>query len=408
MPGISLRSFFPYIQSSGVTYLDTAASAHKPQAMIDAITHFYTSSYATVHRGLYQDAEKATTLYEEARELCAKLLDAPSAQEIAFTKGTTESLNALAYMLRSKVNPGDHILLTEAEHHANLIPWQRLAEESGAKLVFIPVDKKTHMLVNPSDYVTAQTKIVSVTMCSNILGDIWQAGDLEKFLAAARFYKAVTIIDAAQAAPHQKISLRKLNVDALVVSGHKLYGPTGVGIMYVSKALARSIQPYQVGGGMVQHVDFTSATFAPAPTKFEAGTPAIASIIGLGASVRFILENFNFDQIAAHETKLIELACLMLSKVDGIQLVAANNQQHKHVLAFGVDGMHAHDLAGHLGERQIAVRAGHHCVQPLVTTLGHQSLLRISVGCYTSVEDIINCCNAIEEIVTSFRKHMSA
>ena len=310
-------------------YLDSAATTHKPQVVIDSLVDFYTLHNANVHRGLYESGEQATALYEGAREKIAKFINAKKTSEIIFTSGTTESINFVAQTwATSNLKPGDEILLTQAEHHSNLLPWQRVAKQTGAVLKFITINPKTFKLEqnvleqnSPEQWVTSRTKLVAVTYVSNILGDIWDAGVsdtcvsdtcvhdtraglLENLLNTAKEHGAKILIDAAQAVAHRKIDLQTLDVDFMAFSGHKMFGPTGIGVLYIKSDLHDQIEPYKVGGGMVNSVSFDSASWAQAPQKFEAGTPAIAQVIGLGAAVDYISQNLDFDQVAKHEAVL--------------------------------------------------------------------------------------------------------
>jgi cysteine desulfurase/selenocysteine lyase len=372
-------------------YLDSAATTHKPQTVIDSMVDFYTLYNSNVHRGLYESGEQATILYEKSREKLAKFINASKSSEIIFTSGTTESINFVAQAwATSNLKPGDEILITQAEHHSNLLPWQRVAAKTGAVLKFIPINPKTFKVQKPEQYVTSKTKLVAVTYISNVLGDIWEHGQLENLINAAKKNGAKVLLDAAQAVAHRKIDVQALNVDFMAFSGHKMFGPTGIGVLYIKSDLHDIVEPYQVGGGMVNSVSFESASWAQAPQKFEAGTPPISQAIGLGAAVDYMSQNLNFDEIANHEAILSQRLLAELTKIKKIK-IAGNTQElekHGHLVCFAVDGVHAHDIAGYLGGKGISVRAGHHCAQPLVKSLGFESLVRVSFAVYNTVQDV--------------------
>jgi len=406
-------------QEQKFVYLDSAATTHKPQVVIDSLVDFYTLHNANVHRGLYDSGEQATALYEGAREKVAKFINAQKTSEIIFTSGTTESINFVAQTwAANNLEPGDEILLTQAEHHSNLLPWQRVAKQTGAVLKFIKINPKTFkvedsrvenasvqcapgfchpeldsgsiQIISPEHLVTKKTKLVAVTYVSNILGDIWNVGQLENLIKTAKAHGAKILIDAAQAVAHRKIDAQALNIDFMAFSGHKMFAPTGIGVLYIKSDLHDQIEPYKVGGGMVNSVSFDSASWAKAPHKFEAGTPAIAQAIGLGAAVDYISQNLDFDQMINHEADLSKQLLSELLKIKNIKLAGNISDMEKHgqLICFAVDGVHAHDIAGYIGGRGVSVRAGHHCVQPLVKSLGFESLVRVSFGVYNTAQDV--------------------
>jgi len=393
-----------------LVYLDNAASTHKPDSVIDIISIFYSTSYATVHRALYDMGEQATTQYEQVRTKVQAFIHAAQPEEIIFTKGTTESINFIAQSWALQhLKAGDQIVLTQAEHHANLLPWQRIAIQTGAELVFIPVDPKTFQLINPENYISQKTKLVAVAHSSNVLGSLWQFGQLESLITKAHAVGAKVLIDAAQSIAHQHIDVEKLNADFLAFSAHKMFGPTGVGVLYIKKELHDDVQPYQLGGSMVYEVTFDQASWAKAPQKFEAGTPPIAAIMGLGAAIDFITQHIKFDQLKEFEAKLCKQLLDGLNAIPGI--VIAGDQQtiarQGHIVSFAVPALHPHDIASHLGSKNIAIRAGHHCAQPLVTHLGFQSLLRVSVAAYTTPQDIDIFLFELKNTLTFLTKHVT-
>jgi len=411
-----IRSDFPIfskIEQMGrkFVYLDSAATTHKPQQVVDSIVDFYTLHNANVHRGLYDSGEHATALYEGAREKVAKFINAKASSEIIFTSGTTESINFVAQTWAvNNLKSGDEILLTQAEHHANLLPWQRVAKQTGAVLKFIPIfchpelDSGSIQINAPEHLVTPRTKLVAVTYISNVLGDIWNQGQLENLIKNAKAQGAKILIDAAQAVAHRKVDVQALDVDFIAFSGHKMFAPTGIGVLYIKSDLHDQVEPYKLGGGMVHSVSFESASWAKSPHKFEAGTPAIAQAIGLGVAVDYISQNLNFDQIAEHEVFLYKKLLSELVKIKKIRIAGniSEAEPHGSMVCFTVDGVHAHDIAGYLGGKGISVRAGHHCAQPLVKLLGFESLVRVSFGVYNTEQDVDTFVTELTEALKFF------
>jgi cysteine desulfurase / selenocysteine lyase len=392
--------------SSHFTYLDSAATYQKPQAVIDAIQNYYACSYATVHRSFYYFGEQSTFQYEKTRETVAAFINAASPEEIVFTKGATEGVNFVAdAWARQKLQKGDEILLSQVEHHANLLPWQRIAQQARALLKFIPLNRETFTLDYSPDLITEKTKLVSVTYASNVLGNVWVDQQLSQLIARAHQVGARVMIDAAQAVAHQSIDIKKLKPDLLVFSGHKVLGPTGVGVLYINKALHHEVEPYQLGGSMVHSVSFEHAQWAQAPRKFEAGTPPIASVLGLGAALDYFQQSVNFASLAAHETALTLQLFEGLRTIEGIFIAASSDQlkKHSHLLCFTIEGVHPHDIATYLGAQGIAVRAGHHCAQPLVNLLGVDALLRVSFGMYNNSQDVSLFLEALRTTVSFFK-----
>lgn len=397
----SLFPFFSHHNGKKLCYLDNAATTQKPQTMIDAITTFYESEYATVHRGLYQTSELATIRYERTRITVAQFINATSAQEIIFTKGATESINMLsvAWALNN-IKAGNEILLTQAEHHANLIPWQYVAEKTGAQLRFIPLNQKTLQLENPSSYITPNTVLIAATHHSNVLGTVWPAGSLEKLIAVARQANIFTFLDMAQCPAHHSLDVGLLNVDAIAFSGHKMFGPTGIGILYINQRRHQELQPYQRGGAMVESVSFDKTTYKPMPLLLEPGTPPIAEVIGLDATIKFINTTLDYRVIEKHEAYLCTMLYDQLTALPGITIHARKDTiaHDGHLISFSFDNIHAHDLAAFCGEHQVALRAGHHCAQPLVSTiLGQQSVLRASLAVYNTEQDIMHLIETLKQ-----------
>lgn len=384
---IKLRKDFPLLEQP-LIYFDSASTSQKPQSVIDALTHFYTASNANVHRGLYALAEEATQLYEDARASVARFIGARS-DEIIFTRGTTESINFIASAWGNEhIQAGDEILITQMEHHSNMIPWQQLAKRKGAVLKLIPLraDGKLNLDELPG-LLSKKIKLIAVSQVSNALGI---HNDMQTLHNFARECGALFLIDAAQSVPHQKIDVKELNCDFLAFSGHKMLGPTGIGALYIKKDLHESIPPYQFGGGMIFQAIAQSATWLKAPHKFEAGTPPIAEAIGLMAAIDYLNKNINFTDLQTHEaqlcTRLIE-GLLPLKKVKILGPVE-QLQTMGHMVSFIVEGYHAHDVATYLWQRGICVRAGHHCAQPLARFLNVDAMIRVSFYCYNTLEEV--------------------
>lgn len=389
-------------------YLDNAATTHKPQVVINTLTQFYAQGYATVHRALYDLGEMATTAYESARTTVARFINAKTSQEIIFTKGATEGINFVAHSWAlQNLGKDDEILLTEAEHHANLLPWQQVAEKTGARLVFIPINSKTFMLESPHSYITPKTKLIAVAHASNVLGQIWQSEhELKLFICKAHETGAKVLLDGAQSIAHHKIDIQKLNPDFFVFSGHKIFAPTGIGVLYIKKDLHDNVQPYQVGGSMIFSASYHDATWAKSPQKFEAGTPPIAGALGLRAALEYLEKSVNFATLQKHEAALCGALIDGLEKIDGLTIVGnqENIRRSGHMVCFALENIHPHDLASLLGSYGIAVRAGHHCAQPLVSQLGFPSLIRVSVAAYNTQEDIEQFLHALSRAINLLQR----
>lgn len=411
---MQLKKDFPFFSQTtknnkAVTYLDSAATSHKPTAVITTLHDFYTKYNANVHRGLYDLGEDATMLYEEARTKVAKFINAKHQEEIVFTRGTTEGINFIASTwAMDSLTAQDHIVLTQAEHHANLLPWQHVAKKTGAKLVFIEIDPETFTLKNPEAYLTPQTKLLAVTQESNVLGPIWDTENeqLEKLILLAHQQGARVLIDAAQIPLHQKLDVQKLNADFVVFSGHKMLGPTGIGVLYIKNTLHHQVAPYQRGGTMVHAVSFAAATWAPAPHKYEAGTPPIADAIGLGTAIDYFAKNISYPDLLAHETALCAHLINGLQAIEDITIVGYQPfiKNSGHLVSFATNNIHAHDLAAFLNIHNISIRAGHHCAQPLINHLGFESLARVSFALYNTKEDVDIFLTNLVKAITFFKK----
>jgi cysteine desulfurase/selenocysteine lyase len=368
-----------------LVYLDSGATSQKPQSVIDAEIDFYTNHNAAAHRGAHQLAEEATEAIESARQIVADFLGG-DVDEIVFTKSATESLNLLAYSYTSLITKDDSIVVTEMEHHANLIPWQQLGERTGATLKWFEVDSEGRLDLSKIDSViTDDTKIVALTHQSNVLGTI---NPLEAIVARAHEVGAVVVLDACQSVPHMPINVAELNIDYLTFSGHKAVGPTGVGVLWGRSELLEMLPPFLFGGSMIETVTMTSATWAPAPRKFEAGVPNMAQIVGLGAALKY-LSMIGMDEIFLHEVELGAYLIKRLSEIEGLRIVGPQQMQARGgTVSFTFGDIHPHDLGQYLDAQGIAVRTGHHCAWPLTRKLGVPATTRASLYFYNDESDV--------------------
>lgn len=373
-------------------YLDSGATSQKPNSVIDAESNFYRFNNAAVHRGAHQLAEEATENFENARSIVAEFLGAKS-DEIVFTKSATESINLVAYALTEKVKPGDRIVVSEMEHHANLVPWQQLAKRTGAELAWFEVTPEGRLdLSNIEKVITANTAIVALTHQSNVLGTI---NPLEQIVKRAEAVGAQVLLDACQSVPHMSVDVRKLGVDYLAFSGHKALGPTGVGVLW-GKNL-ESLPPFLFGGSMIENVTMTDATWAPAPKKFEAGVPNMAQAIGLGAALNY-LSKVGLASIHAHEIYLAKVLIAGLSDIKGINIFGPKDMELRGgVVSFTLDGIHPHDLGQYLDSKGIAVRTGHHCAWPLARKFKVQATTRASLYLYNELSDVDALLSGIQD-----------
>ncbi|UCF28007.1 MAG: cysteine desulfurase [Chloroflexota bacterium] len=384
-----------------VIYLDSTATAQKPIKVLAAMDNYYRLSNANIHRGIHFLAEEATALYEDARKIIARFINAPSARQIIFTRNTTESINLVAQSWgRSNLEAGDVVILTEMEHHSNLVPWQILAAERNIKLEFIPVDERG--LLDLDEYhhlLDLEPKIVAFTQMSNVLGTINPAAEM---IQSAHDAGALTLIDAAQSVPHFPVDVQELDADFLVFSGHKMCGPTGVGVLYGKKHLLEDMPPFLGGGDMIKKVELRNFIPNSLPHKFEAGTPAIAEAVGLGAAVEY-LDEIGLDNIAAQEHVVVDYALERLSEVPGVSVYGPEAKDRGGVTAFNLDGVHAHDVAQILDGDGIAVRAGHHCAMPLHDKLQIPASTRASYYLYNSISDVDKLIESIYRVKKIFR-----
>lgn len=386
-----IRSYFPIlnqeINGNPLIYLDSAATSQKPIQVIESLKKYYEFDNSNVHRGVHTLGNRATDEYEGAREKVRQFINAKSTEEIIFTRGTTTGLNMVASSYgRANVSEGDEIVITYMEHHSNLIPWQQLAKATKATLKYIELEADgTLSMDEVKKAITDRTKIVAITMASNVLGTI---NDVKAIAQVAHQHGAVMVVDGAQGVPHMKTDVQDLDCDFLAFSGHKMCGPTGIGVLYGKKEHLLNMEPVEFGGEMINFVDLQDSTWADLPAKFEAGTPIIAGAIGLGAAIDFLNE-IGMDEIIAHEHKLAKYAFENLSTVEGLTIYGPQNPEIRTgLVTFNIDDVHPHDLATALDSNGIAVRAGHHCAQPLMKWLNCVATARASFYLYNDEADI--------------------
>ncbi|CAM2971343.1 cysteine desulfurase [Paenibacillus sediminis] len=391
-----IREQFPILnqQVNGhpLVYLDNAATSQKPRAVIEAVKHYYERDNANVHRGVHTLGSRATDAYEGAREKVARFIHAKHTQEIIFTRGTTTALNLVASSYgRSVCGEGDEIVITPMEHHSNLIPWQQVAKATGATLKYLPLQQDGSInLEDVEKTVTDRTKIVSVAYVSNVLGVV---NPVKQIAEIAHRHGAVMVVDGAQSTPHMKVDVQDLDCDFYAFSSHKMCGPTGVGVLYGKKSLLNNMEPIEFGGEMIDDVGLYESTWKELPWKFEGGTPIIAGAVGLGAAIDFLTE-IGLDEIDRHERQIVEYALERLSEVEGLTIHGPRNRT-VGLVSFNLDGIHPHDVATILDSNGIAIRAGHHCCQPLMRWLNVNSTARASFYLYNTREDVDRLINAL-------------
>ena len=381
---VDFRKDFPMICDEQI-YFDTAATAQKPQVVIEALTDFYSHHYGTVNRGVYKLAREATDLYQGARQKVQRFLNAEHTEEIVFTRGTTASLNLLARSYGAAfIRSGDAIIISEIEHHSNIVPWQMMCEERGAVLRIVPVNEAGELIFE--EFVAQldeKVKLVSLAHLSNVLGTLHPA---QKIIEEAHKVGAHVCLDGAQAAAHLPVDVQALDVDFYAFSGHKLYGPTGVGVLYGKRELLEKMEPVEGGGDMIENVTLLETTYTRLPTKFEAGTPMIAEVVALGAAIDYLTE-IGMDTVASWEQELLAYATKKLTQVEGLKIIGTS--PHKGaIISFTIEKVHPLDLATLLDCRGIAIRTGHHCSQPAMERFGIQSTARLSFGIYNTFEEI--------------------
>ena len=390
----TIKKDFPIFNNSDLVYLDNAATTHKPQSVLNAVDRLYTEANANVHRALYSLGSESTERFENSRTKVADFINSNSAKEIIFTSGTTEAINLLARSLGDTLKPGDEILISEMEHHSNIVPWQLTAERTGTTLNYIPVTETGELdLSEPDQYFKPNTKIVSIAHISNVLGTI---NPVKKLAEMAHEMGALFIVDGAQGVPHLQVNVQDLGCDFYAFSGHKMLGPTGIGALWGKTELLNEMDPFMGGGEMIETVTMESSTWNEIPYKFEAGTPNFAQAVGLGAAVDY-LKTIGMSTIAEHENTLTAYALNKINQIEGIRIHGSADER-AGVISFNVDGIHPHDLAQFLNEDNIAIRVGHHCAQPLLSTLGETATARLSFYIYNDESDVDKFYNSLTNI----------
>ncbi|MFP4088882.1 MAG: SufS family cysteine desulfurase [Cyclobacteriaceae bacterium] len=400
-----IREMFPIlhqeVNGKPLIYFDNAATTQKPAVVIEALLHYYQKDNANIHRGIHTLAERATSAFEETRRLAKDFINAREVEEIVFTKGTTDGINLVANTYgRASVKEGDEIIISAMEHHSNIVPWQMLCEEKGAVLKVIPVNEQGEILLEEyKKLLSEKTKIVSVVYASNSLGTI---NPVEEIIDMAHGRGAVVLIDGAQASSHLEIDVEALNCDFFVLSAHKMFGPTGTGMLYGKRRLLEKMPPYQGGGEMISHVSFEKTTYNDIPYKFEAGTPNIAGVVGFGKAIEFVNE-IGKAQIMAHELQLLNHAQHALQQIEGLRIIGTAKEKVS-VVSFVFDDIFHFDIGQMLDARGIAIRTGHHCTQPLMDLYGIEGTARASFSVYNTIEEIDAMAESLQRIVKMMRK----
>ena len=395
-----IRAQFPLlhqkVNGENLVYFDNGASTQKPQVVIDAIAQYYSNNKANIHRGVHYLSQKATDKFEETRDTVQAFINANKSCEIIFTKGTTDSINLVANGYRSMLNKGDDIIISEMEHHSNIVPWQMCCEVSGATLKVIPILDNGDLDMDAfENLLSEKTKLVAVTHISNALGTI---NPMEKLIALTHKVGAKILIDGAQATPHTLVDVQGLDVDFYCFSAHKMYGPTGVGVLYGKEALLNELPPYQGGGEMIKEVSFEKTTYADLPHKFEAGTPNIAGVIAFKAAMDFITD-LGISTIAKHEDTLVQYATKQLLTISGMQFIG-EAKKRAALVSFNIEGLHPYDIGVLLDKMGIAIRTGHHCAQPIMEHYKVSGTARMSFAIYNTKEEIDSCITAIKKAQT--------
>lgn len=399
-----IRQDFPLLSrkmnGKPIVFLDSAASSQKPEKVIEAISDYYRAQHANVHRGVYQLSQDATTAFEAAREKVRDFINAPSSEEVIFVRGVTEGINLVASSFGRKfLREGDEVLITAMEHHSNIVPWQMICEEKGARLKVAPINEAGELIMEEFERLLSdRTRLVAATHVSNTLGTI---NPIREMVRMAHAKGIPVLVDGAQAAPHMKVDVQELDADFYTFSGHKVFGPTGIGVLYGKAKWLNAMPPYHGGGEMIKTVTFEKTTFAGLPHKFEAGTPDIAGVIGLGAAIDYVLE-IGQDAITQYENQLLAYATERLKEVEGIRFIGTARNKAS-VASFVVEGIHPYDLGAILDKLGIAVRTGHHCTQPLMDWYGIPGTVRASLAFYNTTEDIDRLVEGVKKAVSMLR-----
>ena len=393
----SIRGDFPIlsekINGHPLAFLDSGASPQKPEAVLQRMEHMYRHEYANVHRGAYTLSQAATDHYENARQTVARYLNAASDEEIIFTRNVTSSINLVAHCYgRAFLNSGDEIIITHMEHHANIVPWQLLREAIGIELKVIPIDDAGNLMMDKfEELLSPRTRLVSVTHISNVLGTVLP---VKEIIRLAHAHDARVLIDGAQGIMHSRVDVQDLDIDFYGFTGHKLYGPSGIGVLYGKRDILNSMPPYEGGGDMIDRVTFEKTTYRETPARFEAGTPAIVEAAGLAAAVEYV-ESIGIERIAAHEQSLLDYATARLSAIEGLRIYG-EAEDKAGVVSFTIEGVHPHDISTIIDSHGVAVRAGHHCAQPLMDRFDLAATARASLGMYNNKSDIDQLVEALE------------
>lgn len=406
MTAEEIKKDFPIFKNRDIVYLDSGATAQKPQSVIDALNHFYDMNNANPHRGAYTLSMDATHEYESNREKIAKFMNARYPEEIIFSKNASESLNLVAYSYgMDNIKEGDEIVISIMEHHSNLVPWQKVAKTKGATLKYMYINDEFE-LTEEEIYskITDKTKIVCITHVSNVLGTV---NDVKKIIDYAHKKGAVVLVDASQSIPHMRVDVQDLDADFVVFSGHKIMAPLGIGVLYGKREILNTMSPFLMGGDMIEYVYEQDTTYAPLPNKFEAGTQNAGGVVALGAAIDYI-EKVGYDTIDKIEKEVVEYALEKLRKLDYVTLyVTPNKEHHQGVISFNLNGVHPHDVASILDNYGVCVRSGNHCAQPLLRYLGIDSTCRASFYLYNTKEDADRLVEAIEKAHQMFEKYMN-
>ena len=403
---MNFKEDFPIFKNRDIAYLDSGATAQKPQIVIDAINNFYDKFNANPHRGAYTLSVEATAVYEDTRAKIAKFINAKHPEEIIFSKNASESLNLLAYSYGlDNLKRGDDVVISIMEHHSNLVPWQFVTQKTGSELKYMYINDEFELSKEEIESkITDNTKIVGITHVSNVLGTINNVKEIIKY---AHKKGAVVIVDASQSIPHMKIDVQDLDADFLVFSGHKMFAPLGIGVLYGKRELLNKMNPFLMGGDMIEYVYEQKTTFAPLPNKFEAGTQNVEGVVGLGAAIDYI-NSIGYDKIQEHDREIVEYAHEKLSKLDYLDIyMTPNAENHSAVISFNIKGVHPHDVASILDSENVCVRSGNHCAQPLMRFLDIDSTCRASFYIYNTKEDVDRLVAGIEKAYKMFEKYIN-
>ncbi len=399
----ALRADFPLLSEKSygkpLAYLDNAATTQKPNSVIDCITRFYRTENANVHRGVYQLSERATQAYEAARDKIQTFLNAPLREEIIFVRGTTEGINLVAQSYaRPRLKPGDQVLISAMEHHSNIVPWQIVCQQTGAQLQVVPINDRGEIILERyQQLLNEKTKIVAVTHLSNALGTI---NPVRQMVAMAHAQNIPVLLDGAQAAPHLSLDLQDLDCDFYTFSGHKIYGPTGIGVLYAKRSYLDVMEPYQGGGDMISRVSFEHTEYNVLPYKFEAGTPNIAGAVGLGAAIDYVRE-IGMDNIAQREQQLLDCASEALQQIPGLRIIGTARKKAS-IISFVMASAHPHDISTILDQQGVAIRAGHHCAMPVMTRFNVPATARVSFAFYNNENDIAQLLEGLHMVTQIF------